>query len=150
MRDPGVRSALAHPSPDLVELGLERPARHSGGRLPATLALPLRMIGGKDSITAMPRSLYDRPGRKVGLARGAMLVLTRKTNQSIMIGDEIEVSVLAIMGEKVRIGIEAPRSVPLFRTRSRRRMRERTAAARRSRSLRTRSSVVWSWNAASN
>jgi carbon storage regulator len=44
-----------------------------------------------------------------------MLVLTRKSNQSIMIGDDIEVSVLAIMGEKVRIGIEAPRSVPVFR-----------------------------------
>jgi carbon storage regulator len=44
-----------------------------------------------------------------------MLVLTRKSNQSIMIGDEIEISVLAIMGEKVRIGIEAPRSVPVFR-----------------------------------
>jgi carbon storage regulator len=44
-----------------------------------------------------------------------MLVLTRKGNQSIMIGDDIEVSVLAIMGEKVRIGIDAPRSVPVFR-----------------------------------
>ena len=44
-----------------------------------------------------------------------MLVLTRKGNQSIMIGDDIEVSVLAIMGEKVRLGIEAPRSVPVFR-----------------------------------
>lgn len=44
-----------------------------------------------------------------------MLVLTRKPNQSIMIGDEIEVSVLAIMGEKVRIGIQAPRDVPVFR-----------------------------------
>jgi carbon storage regulator len=44
-----------------------------------------------------------------------MLVLTRKPNQSIMIGDEIEVSVLAIMGEKVRIGIQAPREVPVFR-----------------------------------
>jgi len=32
-----------------------------------------------------------------------------------MIGDEIEISVLAIMGEKVRIGIEAPRSIPVFR-----------------------------------
>jgi carbon storage regulator len=32
-----------------------------------------------------------------------------------MIGDEIEISVLAIMGEKVRIGIEAPRSVPVYR-----------------------------------
>jgi carbon storage regulator len=44
-----------------------------------------------------------------------MLVLTRKSNQSIMIGDNIEVSVLAIMGEKVRIGIQADRSVPVFR-----------------------------------
>ena len=44
-----------------------------------------------------------------------MLVLTRKSNQSIMIGDDIEVSVLSIMGEKVRIGIEAPRKVPVFR-----------------------------------
>ena len=44
-----------------------------------------------------------------------MLVLTRKSNQSIMIGDEIEISVLAVMGEKVRIGISAPRSVPVFR-----------------------------------
>ncbi len=44
-----------------------------------------------------------------------MLVLTRKSNQSIMIGDEVEVSVLAIMGEKVRIGIQAPRDVPVFR-----------------------------------
>ena len=44
-----------------------------------------------------------------------VLVLTRKGNQSIMIGDDIEVSVLAIMGEKVRLGIEAPRSVPVFR-----------------------------------
>jgi carbon storage regulator len=44
-----------------------------------------------------------------------LLVLTRKSNQSIMIGDEIEVSVLAVMGEKVRIGISAPRSVPVFR-----------------------------------
>jgi carbon storage regulator len=32
-----------------------------------------------------------------------------------MIGDNIEISVLAVMGEKVRIGIEAPRSIPVFR-----------------------------------
>jgi carbon storage regulator len=45
-----------------------------------------------------------------------MLVLTRKSNQSIMIGDDIEVSVLSVMGEKVRIGIQAPREIPVFRT----------------------------------
>jgi carbon storage regulator len=44
-----------------------------------------------------------------------MLVLTRKRNESIVIGDDIEVSVLSVSGEKVRIGIEAPRDVPVFR-----------------------------------
>lgn len=44
-----------------------------------------------------------------------MLVLTRKAQQSIMIGDDIEVSVLSIVGEKVRIGIQAPRDIPVFR-----------------------------------
>ena len=44
-----------------------------------------------------------------------MLVLTRKANQSIMIGDTIEVSVLSVLGEKVRLGIQAPRDVPVFR-----------------------------------
>lgn len=44
-----------------------------------------------------------------------MLVLTRKANQSIMIGDSIEVSVLSVLGEKVRLGIQAPRDVPVFR-----------------------------------
>jgi carbon storage regulator len=45
-----------------------------------------------------------------------MLVLTRKSNQSIMIGDDVEISVLSVMGEKVRIGISAPQDVPVFRT----------------------------------
>jgi len=45
-----------------------------------------------------------------------VLVLTRKSNQSIMIGDDIEVTVLSVMGEKVRIGIQAPHEVPVFRT----------------------------------
>jgi carbon storage regulator len=44
-----------------------------------------------------------------------MLVLTRKPNQSIMIGDDIEVSVLSTTGDKVRIGIQDPRDLPIFR-----------------------------------
>jgi carbon storage regulator len=44
-----------------------------------------------------------------------MLVLTRKPNESIMIGDQIELSVLSVGGENVRIGIEAPREIPVFR-----------------------------------
>jgi carbon storage regulator len=44
-----------------------------------------------------------------------MLVLTRKTNQSIMIGDDVEVSVLAVSRDKIRLGITAPREIPVFR-----------------------------------
>ena len=44
-----------------------------------------------------------------------MLVLTRKSNQSIMIGDDIEVKVLSVVGEKVRLGIRAPRQIPVYR-----------------------------------
>jgi len=44
-----------------------------------------------------------------------MLVLTRETNQSIMIGDDIEIVVVAVQGGKVRLGINAPRDVPVHR-----------------------------------
>jgi carbon storage regulator len=44
-----------------------------------------------------------------------MLVLSRKPSQSIMIGDGVEVQVLSVAGEKVRLGITAPREVSIFR-----------------------------------
>jgi carbon storage regulator len=44
-----------------------------------------------------------------------VLVLTRRANQSIMIGDDIVVTVLDVRGDQVRIGIKAPRSVDVHR-----------------------------------
>lgn len=44
-----------------------------------------------------------------------MLVLTRKKGDSIRIGDEIEIKVLAIEGDSVKLGIVAPRSLPVYR-----------------------------------
>ncbi|NOZ21747.1 MAG: carbon storage regulator CsrA [Planctomycetes bacterium] len=44
-----------------------------------------------------------------------MLVLTRKSKQSIMIGDDIEITVLKIERDQVRIGIAAPHSIPVHR-----------------------------------
>jgi carbon storage regulator len=44
-----------------------------------------------------------------------MLVLTRKLEESIMIGDEIEVKVLGIHGDQVRLGFMAPRKVAVYR-----------------------------------
>ncbi len=45
-----------------------------------------------------------------------MLVLTRKNRQSIMIGDDVEVTVLSSDGAKVRLGISAPADVPVHRS----------------------------------
>lgn len=44
-----------------------------------------------------------------------MLVLTRKKNQSIIINDNIEVTILEVQGDQVRIGIEAPKSIAVHR-----------------------------------
>ncbi|MCS6830699.1 MAG: carbon storage regulator CsrA [Armatimonadota bacterium] len=44
-----------------------------------------------------------------------MLVLTRKVNQSIVIGDDIEVVVLEVRGEQVRIGVRAPKTIAVHR-----------------------------------
>lgn len=44
-----------------------------------------------------------------------MLALSRKENESIMIGNEIEVTVLEIKGDQVKIGIKAPKNVSIYR-----------------------------------
>lgn len=44
-----------------------------------------------------------------------MLVLSREPGETILIGDNIEIRIVAIKGEKVRIGIAAPKSVPVIR-----------------------------------
>jgi carbon storage regulator len=44
-----------------------------------------------------------------------MLQLTRKPGQTIVIGDDIRIHVVELQGGAVRVGIEAPRSVPVYR-----------------------------------
>ena len=44
-----------------------------------------------------------------------MLVLTRKRNESIMIGDAVEVTIVDIRGDKVRLGITAPAEIAVHR-----------------------------------
>ena len=44
-----------------------------------------------------------------------MLALARKVNESIMLGSDIEVTLLEIKGDQVKLGISAPKSVPIYR-----------------------------------
>ncbi|HWP95345.1 MAG TPA: carbon storage regulator CsrA [Syntrophomonadaceae bacterium] len=44
-----------------------------------------------------------------------MLVLNRKKGESIMIGENIEIAVIEIQGENIKLGISAPRSVSIYR-----------------------------------
>jgi carbon storage regulator len=44
-----------------------------------------------------------------------MLIITRRSGEKIMLGDEIVVHVMEIVGNSVRVGIQAPRSLPVYR-----------------------------------
>jgi len=44
-----------------------------------------------------------------------MLILTRKDNESLFIGDDIEITVLGVKGNQVRIGINAPKNIDVHR-----------------------------------
>ena len=44
-----------------------------------------------------------------------MLILTRRVNEKLMVGDDVTVTVLSISGNQVRIGVNAPRHVPVHR-----------------------------------
>ncbi|MCL1816354.1 MAG: carbon storage regulator CsrA [Clostridiales bacterium] len=44
-----------------------------------------------------------------------MLVLSRKINETILIGDDVKVTLLAVDGDKIKLGIEAPKHIKIFR-----------------------------------
>ena len=58
-----------------------------------------------------------------------MLIITRKPGEKIMLGDDVVVHVMEIVGNSVRIGIQAPRSVPVYREEIWNAVREENQAA---------------------
>src|SRR5210317_1338257 len=84
---------------------------------------------------ASPRRHPIQKIRPVNERTEAMLVLSRKKNESIVINNDIKIVVVEIRGDKVRLGVEAPREVPVHRREvyeaiKRNEMEQRDAAAR--------------------
>ena len=64
-----------------------------------------------------------------------MLVLTRKTSERVLIGDDIEITVVSVRGEQVRLGITAPRHITICRRELLDRVRNENLAAARAAAL---------------
>lgn len=47
--------------------------------------------------------------------KGGMLVLSRQRDESIMIGDDVKITIVDVRGDKVRLGIRAPKKIPVHR-----------------------------------
>ena len=58
-----------------------------------------------------------------------MLIITRRAGEKVMVGDDVVVHVMEIAGNTVRVGIEAPRSVPVYREEIWHAVREENRAA---------------------
>jgi len=58
-----------------------------------------------------------------------MLILARRINESIMIGDQVEISIVDIKGDQVKLGINAPRTVKVYRQEVYRAIQEENVAA---------------------
>jgi carbon storage regulator len=74
---------------------------------------PLRRIGSSD-VGGGPGSELGPPATR-SERTCPILVLSRKKNEKIMLGDDIEIVVVEIRGDKVRLGIAAPQGLPVHR-----------------------------------
>ena len=68
------------------------------------------------SAHSLARHAPSVPRREPSPPGSGFLVLTRRDSESVMIGDDIEITVLGVAGAAVRIGISAPRTVKVLRS----------------------------------
>lgn len=71
-----------------------------------------------------------------------MLALARKVNESIVVNDNIEITILEVKGDQIKIGIDAPKSVPIYRKEIYTQIQEANEAAANTASPETLSNLI--------
>jgi carbon storage regulator len=69
---------------------------------------------------------FEEEVKTIQRGEDEMLILTRRLTASLKIGDDVTVTILGVKGRQVRIGVSAPKSVPLHREELYQRIREGT------------------------
>ena len=102
----------------MAEIVFARMMRAKGSKIifcsPLSLSKPYKyyrtlVLGPKDRTEAQSQSVTEY------IREWAMLVLSRQKEESIMIGDDVEITIVDVRGDKVRLGINAPRSISVHR-----------------------------------
>jgi carbon storage regulator len=60
-------------------------------------------------------STYDLAGLENPPKESSMLILTRRVGETVMIGSDVTVTILGVKGSQVRVGITAPKTIPVHR-----------------------------------
>ena len=96
---------------DKVRLGIAAPKQMPVYRREMYDAIQREKSQGGAISAGSPGGIRGKSPR----ARGAMMVVSREKDESIMIGDDVEITIVDVRGDKVRLGITAPRSIAVHR-----------------------------------
>jgi carbon storage regulator len=105
----GSLSRFLEPNPSFCLVSLKIGARFVDSRFTPLTVILIRETNRK------LLSVGDVAIREIQGEEKSMLVLSRKKNESIVINDDISIVVVEIRGDKVRLGVEAPKEVPVHR-----------------------------------
>jgi carbon storage regulator len=110
MRAPRARPRQGPVFPKTMVQAVASGPRRARARFPDSIR------GGRPGRAGGPRTRAAQTARRRSKSQeAAMLILTRKSGESITIGDEIKIHVIEIKGKQVRLGIEAPKKYSIHR-----------------------------------
>ena len=92
-----------------------RPVAHLGTPRPCIVAFSAQTALKSHRRGSSAKKKNREDPRNCGKEGGGMLILTRRVGETVMIGDDVTITVLGVKGNQVRVGINAPRNVGVHR-----------------------------------